>query len=50
MRLKKVKVENFRSVVASGWIDVEQVTSLIGVSESGKTNLLLPLGKLNPAR
>src|SRR5690606_10087873 len=44
------KVTNFRSVVDSGWVDVEQVTALIGVNESGKTNLLLPLWKLNPAR
>ena len=50
MRLIKFKVENFRSVIDSGWIDADQVTSLIGVNESGKTNLLLPLWKLNPAR
>lgn len=50
MRLQKFKVENFRSVVDSGWIEAENVTALIGVNESGKTNLLLPLWKLNPAR
>jgi energy-coupling factor transporter ATP-binding protein EcfA2 len=50
MRLIKFKVTNFRSVTDSGWIDAEQVTALIGVNESGKTNLLLPLWKLNPAR
>ncbi|MFT4120249.1 AAA family ATPase [Bradyrhizobium sp.] len=50
MRLTKFKVTNFRSVVDSGWIDSERVTALIGVNESGKTNLLLPLWKLNPAR
>jgi hypothetical protein len=50
MRLTKFKVTNYRSVVDSGWVDVERVTALIGVNESGKTNLLLPLWKLNPAR
>ena len=50
MRLLKFKVQNFRSVTDSGWIDAENVTALIGVNESGKTNLLLPLWKLNPAR
>ncbi|TPN35189.1 AAA family ATPase [Mesorhizobium sp. B1-1-6] len=50
MKLIKYKVTNFRSVVDSGWVDTEQVTALIGVNESGKTNLLLPLWKLNPAR
>jgi energy-coupling factor transporter ATP-binding protein EcfA2 len=50
MRLVKFMVKDFRSVTDSGWIDAEQVTALIGVNESGKTNLLLPLWKLNPAR
>ncbi|WP_287236081.1 hypothetical protein [Mesorhizobium sp.] len=50
MKLIRYKVANFRSVVDSGWVDAEQVTALIGVNESGKTNLLLPLWKLNPAR
>jgi hypothetical protein len=50
MRLTRFRVTNFRSVNDSEWIDMERVTSLIGVNESGKTNLLLPLWKLNPAR
>jgi hypothetical protein len=50
MRLIKFMVQHFRSVTDSGWIDAEQVSALIGVNESGKTNLLLPLWKLNPAR
>lgn len=50
MKLIRFKVRDFRSVVDSEWIDVERVTALIGVNESGKTNLLLPLWKLNPAR
>jgi ABC-type cobalamin/Fe3+-siderophores transport system ATPase subunit len=50
MRLIKFKVTNFRSVTDSGWIEAETVAALIGVNESGKTNLLLPLWKFNPAR
>lgn len=49
MRLIEYRVQNFRSVDDSGWIDVDDVTALIGVNESGKTNLLLPLWKLKPA-
>jgi len=49
MRLTAFRVTNFRSVEDSGWIDVSDITSLIGTNESGKTNLLLPLWKLNPA-
>lgn len=49
MLLKDFRVTEFRSVQDSGWIDAEQVTALIGTNESGKTNILLPLWKLNPA-
>lgn len=49
MELKKFRVTNFRSVEDSGWIDTERITALIGTNESGKTNIMLPLWKLNPA-
>lgn len=49
MILKSFRVTEFRSVQDSDWIDAEQVTALIGTNESGKTNILLPLWKLNPA-
>lgn len=50
MKLVQFRVTDFRSVGDSGWIDAHDVTTLIGTNESGKTNLLLPLWKLNPAR
>ena len=50
MRLTQFRVTDFRSVDNSGWVEVDPVTALIGVNESGKTNLLVPLWKLNPAR
>ena len=50
MKLTGFQVNNFRSVEDSGWIDVDDVTALIGINESGKTNLLLPLWKLHPAK
>lgn len=50
MRLLRYRVTNFRSVIDSGWISIDDVTALIGVNESGKSNLLLPLWKLKPAR
>lgn len=50
MKLIKYRVTNFRSVKDSGEIEAGDVAALIGVNESGKTNLLLPLWKLNPAR
>lgn len=50
MKLKRFKVTNFRSVIDSGWINCEDVTTLVGVNESGKTNILLALWKLNPVK
>ncbi len=50
MKLTRFRVTTFRSVEDSGWVDVEDVTALIGTNESGKSNLLLPLWKLNPAK
>ncbi|WP_392338901.1 AAA family ATPase [Loktanella salsilacus] len=49
LTLKRYRVSHFRSVSDSGWLSVDNVTALVGVNESGKTNLLLPLWKLNPA-
>ncbi|MDE7421432.1 MAG: AAA family ATPase [Muribaculaceae bacterium] len=48
MQLTKYKVLNFKSVKDSGWIDCNDVTTLVGVNEAGKSNLLLALWKLNP--
>lgn len=50
MKLTKFRVLNFKSVDDSGWIDCDDVTALIGTNEAGKTNVLLPLWKLNPAK
>jgi len=50
LKLKKFKVTNFRSVMDSGWIDCDDVTTLIGINEAGKSNIILALWKLKPAR
>ncbi len=50
MQLKRFRVTNFRSVFDSGWINCDDVTTLVGINESGKSNILLALWKLNPAR
>lgn len=50
MKLIRFRVKNFRSVTNSGWIESDDVTTLVGVNEAGKSNLLLALWKLNPAK
>lgn len=48
MKLLRYKVTNFRSVENSGWIECDDITTLVGINESGKSNLLLALWKLHP--
>lgn len=48
MKLKQFRVSVFRSVIDSGWINCDDVTTLVGINESGKSNILLALWKLHP--
>jgi energy-coupling factor transporter ATP-binding protein EcfA2 len=48
MKLTRFRIQNYRSVNDSGWVDVTQRTALVGRNESGKTSLLLALQSLNP--
>lgn len=50
MTLKRFRVTNFRSIMDSGWIDCDDVTSLVGINEAGKSNVILALWKLRPVR
>jgi len=48
MKLKRFCVHNFRNIVDSGWIEIEDMIALVGKNESGKTALLQALWKFNP--
>ena len=50
VKLNSYCVYNFRSVEDSGWIECSDTTTLVGVNESGKTNILKALWKFNPVR
>lgn len=49
MRLKCVQVTNYRSVLDSGPVDVDDICCLVGKNESGKTSFLMAVELLNPA-
>ena len=49
MQLVKYKVGKFRSIKNTDWIYTNQWTCFVGENEAGKSNLLLPLWKFNPA-
>src|SRR5262245_30810300 len=48
MKLKKVHVREFKSIVNSGEFDITDITCLVGKNEAGKTAILSALYKLNP--
>ena len=50
MTLKRFRVTNFRSVMDSGWIDCDDITTLVGINEAGKSNVILALWTLKPVR
>ncbi|MEO6324231.1 MAG: AAA family ATPase [Thermoanaerobaculia bacterium] len=48
MKLRKVRVREFKSVWDSGPFEVDRVVCLVGKNEAGKTALLQALYRLNP--
>ena len=48
MRLYRFRVKDYRNILDSGWITVNQVTAFVGQNESGKSNLFEALYCLNP--
>jgi predicted ATP-dependent endonuclease of OLD family len=48
MQLKAFRVQMYKCIYDSGWVDISPLTVLIGKNESGKTSLLNGLYKLNP--
>ena len=48
MRLKAFRIQMYRPILDSGWVDVDNVTVVVGKNESGKTALLRALHKFNP--
>ena len=48
MKLTKVHVHEFKSIMDSNQFDVTDITCLVGKNEAGKTAILQALYKLNP--
>jgi len=48
VKLKSVRIQNYRSIDDSGVVPVEAITCLVGKNESGKTAFLHALHLLNP--
>lgn len=48
MKLDSFRVQNYRSILDSGWVDLTDILTIVGKNESGKTSLLKALWKLKP--
>src|SRR5918997_3526782 len=48
VKLKSMRIQNFKSVLDSGPVRVDDLTCLVGKNESGKSAVLDALYKLNP--
>ncbi len=47
MKAIRFRVQNFRNIDDSDWIELERITAFVGRNESGKTSLLKALHKFN---
>jgi hypothetical protein len=48
MKLKAVRLENYKKIEDTGWIDCEDLMVFVGKNEAGKTALFRGLSKLKP--
>lgn len=48
MRLTAFRVQDYRSIEDSGWVEIEDIAVIVGKNESGKTSFLKALWKFNP--
>lgn len=48
MKIEAVKVQNFKSIDETDWVDVEDISCFIGANEAGKTAFLEAIHKINP--
>jgi len=48
MKMVSFRIQNYRSINDSGWVDIDDIAVIVGKNESGKTSLLKALWKFNP--
>ena len=45
----EARVRNYKSINDTGWVELDDLTCLIGKNESGKSTFMEAIGRLNPA-
>ena len=49
MKLTKFRVQNYKKINDTGWVDVGRMTAFVGKNEAGKSAVFRGLSKLNPS-
>ncbi len=49
MKLKKFRIQNYKCIIDSGWVDIRNFTVFVGPNQSGKSAHLEALCMLNPS-
>ena len=49
LKLTRFRVQNYKKINDTGWVDVGQMTAFVGKNEAGKSAVFRGLSKLNPS-
>ena len=49
MKLTKIRIQNYKKINDTGWVECKQLTTFVGKNEAGKSALFRGLSKLNPS-
>lgn len=49
MKMERFRIENYKKIEDTGWVEIGNIISLVGKNEAGKSAILRGLSKLNPS-
>ena len=49
MRMQKFRVQNYKKIEDTDWIECNDITAFVGKNEAGKSALFRGLSKINPS-
>ena len=49
MRMKQFRIQNYKKIEDTGWINCDQITTFVGINEAGKSAIFRGLSKFNPS-
>ena len=49
MRMQKFRVQNYKKIQNTGWVECKDITTFVGKNEAGKSAIFRGLSKINPS-